>query len=59
MELITKQAIRDVALKTGLREGTVLDLLRSGWQYTEQIDCMPRWERFGPFKLKSGTDVRN
>ena len=55
MELVTKQAVRNVALKTGLREGTVLDLLRSGWRYTEQIDCLPRWERFGPEKC----NVRN
>jgi hypothetical protein len=48
MDLISKQAIRNVALKTGLREGTVLDLLRNGWRYTEQIDCLPRWERLGP-----------
>lgn len=51
MELITKQAVRVVALRTGLREGTVLDLLRSGWQYTEQIDCLPRWQRLGPEKF--------
>lgn len=48
MELITKQAIRNVALRTELREATVLDLLRSGWQYVEKIDCLPRWERLGP-----------
>ena len=59
MELITKQAVRNLALMTGLREGTVLDLLRSGWQYTEQIDCLPRWDRIGQFRLISGTDVRN
>ena len=55
MELITKQAVRTVALMTGLREGTVLDLLRSGWAYTEQIDCLPRWQRLGPEKA----DVRH
>lgn len=50
MENVSKQSIRNVALKTGLREGTVLDLLRAGWQYTEQINCMPRWQRPGPEK---------
>lgn len=55
MERITKQAVRTVALKTGLHEGTVLDLLRSGWEYTEQIDCLPRWQRLGPEKA----DVRH
>jgi len=48
MEHISKVQIRSVSQRTGLREGTVQDLLRSGWQYTETMNQMPRWQRPDP-----------
>jgi hypothetical protein len=43
MDAISKQAVKDVAQRTGLKEGTVLDLLRSGWMYTVDLHFGPRW----------------
>lgn len=51
MDKVTKQSIRDIAHRTGLREATVLDLLRTGWMYTMQIDQMSRWQRRYPGQI--------
>lgn len=42
-----KQLIKNIARSTKLQENTVKDLLMSGWEYVEQVDCTPRWQRHG------------
>lgn len=44
MEKIKKQAIKEVAKRTGLKVGAVQELLRNGWTYIEEINAVPRWE---------------
>lgn len=34
-----------ISEKTGLKTSTVIDLLRSGWTYVEELNKMPRWQK--------------
>jgi hypothetical protein len=48
MTAVSKVQIDRVAQATGLRRGTVMDLLDSGWAYNETLNQMPKWQKPGP-----------
>ena len=41
----TNEVALEVAKRCGLQHATVMDLLRSGWTYTEQLGEERRWTR--------------
>lgn len=51
---MNKEQIDQMTYLTGLKRGTIMDLLDSGWTYNETIGQTPKWHQVGE-EISAGT----